>query len=80
MKETVLQRFTDSPTTSTQAVAAELDVPHTVVWNVLYTSEIYPYHIHKAIVLFTDVTSFSRDGIVNTYNAHLRTVEILTEV
>ncbi|GFT90142.1 uncharacterized protein NPIL_401551 [Nephila pilipes] len=35
------------PSTSTRVVAAELDVLYTVVWNVLHTAKIYPFHIQK---------------------------------
>ncbi|GFT14506.1 uncharacterized protein NPIL_602111 [Nephila pilipes] len=46
MKET-MQQFTDSPSISTRAVADELDVPHTVVLNVLHTTKIYPFLIRR---------------------------------
>ncbi|GBM11271.1 hypothetical protein AVEN_267832-1 [Araneus ventricosus] len=102
MEETVLQRFADSPSKSTRAVAAELDAQHTAVWNVLHAEKMYPFHIHTvqllteddylhreqfvswmlavtthsnpqfpATVLFTDEASFTREGIVNTHNAHM---------
>ncbi|GFU03816.1 hypothetical protein NPIL_394741 [Nephila pilipes] len=42
MKENIPQCFTDYPLISTRVVAAELDAPHTAVWNVLHTAKMYP--------------------------------------
>lgn len=97
----VLQRFADSPSTSTRSVAAELGIRHEMVWKVLRAAKMHPFHVQKvqlladgdyplrvefvrwmldatqndsqfpATVLFSDEACFTREGVVNTHNAHM---------
>ncbi|GFS68690.1 hypothetical protein NPIL_584211 [Nephila pilipes] len=54
IEQTVLLRLTSSPTTSTLAVADELDVSHSMAWNVLHTATQYPFHVQKVQLITED--------------------------
>lgn len=54
IEETVLQLVANSPSIRTIPVVAELDVPHTILWNVVYNAKMYPFHIRKVKLLTED--------------------------
>ncbi|GBN95133.1 hypothetical protein AVEN_243365-1 [Araneus ventricosus] len=97
----ILQGVGDRPDISTEEVSLVLNVPHSIVWRVLWDEGLHPYHVQKvqalipadyapsveiahwflqqlaaqpdfsAHVLFTDESTFTREGISNTHNIYV---------
>ncbi|GBM47601.1 hypothetical protein AVEN_228610-1 [Araneus ventricosus] len=97
----ILQGVGDRPDISTREVSRAVNMPHSIVWQVLRDEGLHPYHVQKkqalipgdyaplvefarwflqqlaappdfsAHVLFTDESTFTREGISNTHNLHV---------
>lgn len=48
LKEELLHRIEETPSTSTQVISRDLQVSHMTVWRVLREQLLYPYHIQSA--------------------------------
>lgn len=50
-EEEVLERIAEQPSTSTRAIANEMNAAHQTVWRVLHEQLLHPYHLQKVQAL-----------------------------
>lgn len=51
IEEAVLNEIEAHPETSTRKIAAQLNITHVLVWNILREQQLYPYHIQRVQAL-----------------------------
>ena len=51
LEENVLLTIVEDPTKSTRGIAQELDVHHSLVWNILNDEKYHPFHYYKVHAL-----------------------------
>ncbi|KAB0803304.1 hypothetical protein PPYR_00274 [Photinus pyralis] len=72
-EEAVLNRIEGNPSTSTRAIAHELDCSNMSVWQVLNDEGMHPFHLQKqcqpepdfaSLLMHTDECCFTRDSLI----------------
>ncbi|KAL4148262.1 hypothetical protein QTP88_002542 [Uroleucon formosanum] len=71
----ILDEVNRNPETSTRVFARQFGVHYSTVWKTLNTEGLYPYHYLRDCgvlqsILWTDESTFTREGVFNVHNSH----------
>lgn len=80
IEEAVLNRIEEDPQTSTRKIARELNITHTLVWQILRSQQLYPYHMQRVQALLPRDFPLRVDLCVWLRNRLVRTPDFLSHV